>query len=100
MWQSQPGEAGSYVLVRIGPCGPKVCGTIDRLVGNANQSIVGRTIIWDMEAHGNGTYRGGRIWAPDQDKTYRSRMTLNGDRLRVEGCVGPFCRTQTWVRVN
>ncbi|MEL7184660.1 MAG: DUF2147 domain-containing protein, partial [Pseudomonadota bacterium] len=69
---------------------------------NDNTSIVGRQIIWDMQPQGGGAYGGGRIWAPDQDKTYRSKMSLNGNRLKVEGCVlgGAICRGQTWSRVN
>ncbi|MEM9794644.1 MAG: DUF2147 domain-containing protein, partial [Pseudomonadota bacterium] len=43
---------------------------------------------------------GGQIWAPDDDKTYRSNMALDGDSLKVEGCVAIFCRGQTWTRVN
>ena len=53
-----------------------------------------------MAADGGGKYSGGKIWAPDRDKTYRSKMELSGDRLKVSGCVGPICRGQTWARVN
>ena len=99
-WRSQPGETGGYIHVRIGSCGATICGEITEVVGNDNQSIVGRAIIWDMQPQGGGEYRGGRIWAPDQDKTYNSKMSLSGNRLEVEGCVAVFCRGQTWTRIN
>ena len=100
-WRSQPGETGGYIHVRIVPCGSEICGVITEVVGNANQSIVGRTIISGMRPQGNGAYRGGRIWAPDQDKTYNAKMSLQGaDQLKVEGCIAVFCRAQTWSRLN
>jgi len=45
-------------------------------------------------------YSSGKIWAPDVDKTYRSKMALNGNTLKVSGCVGPICRSQNWTRVK
>ena len=53
-----------------------------------------------LQAKGGGSYSGGKIWAPDTDKTYRSKMTLSGNALKVSGCVGPICRGQTWTRLN
>ena len=99
-WKSEPGETGGYIHVEIAECGAALCGTITQVVGNDNTSIVGKPIIWDMQAKGKGKYSGGKIWAPDQDKTYRSKMTLSGTSLKVEGCVAIICRGQTWTRVN
>jgi uncharacterized protein (DUF2147 family) len=100
LWKSQPGETGGYIHVRIAPCGGAVCGTIEEVIGNDNQSIVGRQIIWDMQPQGDGQYRGGRIWAPDQDRTYRSNMAVGTNTMVVEGCVAVFCREQTWTRLQ
>jgi len=62
---------------------------------------IGKKIIWDMEAQGDGSYSGGKIWSPDRDKTYKSKMTLSGSKLAVEGCVMMICRDGgTWSRVN
>ncbi|MEM1302912.1 MAG: DUF2147 domain-containing protein [Pseudomonadota bacterium] len=101
-WQSEPGETGGFIHVSMAQCGTKICGTIARVVGNDNTSIVGRQIIADMSPNGGGAYSGGTIWAPDQDKTYKSKMTLSGNSLEVKGCVlgGAVCRGQTWSRVN
>ena len=101
-WQSEPGETGGFILVNMVQCGSKICGTIAEVVGNDNTSIVGRQIIEGMSPNGGGKYSGGTIWAPDNDRTYRSKMTLSGSSLEVEGCVlgGVICRGQTWSRVN
>lgn len=99
-WKTETGETGGYLHVNIVPCGANICGTIAKVVNNDNMSIIGRQMIWDMQAKGGGRYAGGRIWAPDADKTYRSRMELNGNALEVKGCVGPICRGQTWTRLN
>lgn len=104
-WKSQPGETGGYIHVRMGPCGANVCGEITQVIGNDNQSIVGRTIIQGMSPQGGGSYTGGTIWAPDTDKTYKSDMTMNGNNsMVVRGCVGVCTaltsRSQTWTRVR
>jgi len=101
-WKSAPGETGGFIHVTMSQCGSKICGTIAKVVGNDNTSIVGRQIIANMSPNGGGSYSGGTIWAPDQDKTYKSRMTLSGNSLEVKGCVlgGAVCRGQTWTRIN
>ena len=104
VWQTQPGDAGNFAHVEIAACGSALCGTILRAYGAdgapRDSDTVGKRMIWDMAGDGAGRYSGGRIWAPDRDKTYRSKMELSGDRLKVSGCVGPICRSQTWARVN
>ena len=101
-WKSEPGETGGFIHVSMQQCGTKICGVIEEVVGNDNTSIVGRTIIKDMSPNGSGKYSGGTIWAPDNDKTYKSKMTLSGSALEVSGCVlgGVICRAQTWTRLN
>ncbi|MEO0664979.1 MAG: DUF2147 domain-containing protein [Pseudomonadota bacterium] len=101
-WKSEPGDTGGFIHVAMVQCGSKICGNIVEVVGNDNDSIVGRQIIADMSPNGSGSYSGGTIWAPDQDRTYRSKMQLSGNSLNVEGCVlgGAICRGQTWTRIN
>jgi uncharacterized protein (DUF2147 family) len=53
-----------------------------------------------MTAEGDGEYSGGKIWAPDRDKVYSSKMALSGETLEVSGCVLVVCRAQSWTRVN
>ena len=69
---------------------------------HASYEHVGKRMIWDMKSAGDGSYSGGKIWAPDKDKTYKSKMSLSGNKLTVKGCVagGAICRGQTWTKVN
>ena len=101
LWKSEPGETGGYIHVQITDCGEKLCGEIVDVVENDNDTIIGEDIILNMKIRGDGYYYGGTIWAPDQDKTYRSNMTLSGDSLTVRGCVAfVLCRSQNWTRIK
>ncbi len=103
-WKTQPGDDGNYAHVAISGCGGKICGTLGKAFNSAGKSIpsdkVGKQMIWDMQAKGGGKYSGGKIWAPDSGKTYKSKMKLAGNALEVSGCVGPICRGQSWTRVK
>ena len=103
-WKTQPDDNGNFGHVEISACGNAVCGVIRAAfdsAGNPRPSDnIGKRMIWDMNARGDGNYRGGKIWAPDRDKTYNSRMELSGNTLEVSGCVLGICRGQTWSRVN
>ena len=54
------------------------------------------------KADGKDVWEGGKILDPENGKTYTLRMTPTegGKKLDVRGSIGPFGRTQTWVRVN
>ena len=99
-WKSEPGDTGGYITVKIQACGGKICGTILEVVGNKNKDPEGKMIIKEMIAKGGGKYSGGTIWAPDTNKTYKSKMNLNGDNLVVKGCVAFICRGQDWSRLD
>lgn len=67
-----------------------------------NQPLVGLQIIrgmkWDGEEWEDGT-----IVDPENGKVYTCSLWLdedNPDKLNVRGYVGPFFRTQTWIRVK
>lgn len=106
VWQTQRNDDGNLAHVEIAPCGEKLCGTMIRSFGPDNKPMdspnIGRNLVWDMESRGGGAYANGQIWDPGADRTYRSKMELSGDRLKVSGCVagGLICRGQTWLRVN
>ncbi len=106
-WKTAEGEEGGYLHVAIAPCGAAVCGTIKAAYDKAGSlssgyEHLGKKIIWDMNVDGGGSYSGGKIWAPDSDKTYSSKMSLSGKTLTVKGCVagGLICRGQDWKRVK
>lgn len=103
-WKTQPGDDGNYAHVTISQCGSQICGVLGKGFDSAGKTIdspnIGRKMIWDMNADGGGSYSGGKIWAPDRDKTYNSKMALSGNTLKVSGCVLGICRSQTWNRLK
>ena len=105
IWQTEPGDTGGFLHVSIAPCGDKICGKINRafdkdLAVVEGYEHAGKPIIWDMSQDGDGKWANGKIWAPDRDKTYNSKMELAGDNLKVSGCVLVICRSQTWRKVQ
>ena len=104
VWQTSPDDNGNFGHIEVAACGSAVCGVLIRAYDGAGKQIpsdnVGRQIVWDMMAKGGGSYGDGKVYAPDRDRTYNSRMTLEGDRLTVEGCVFGICRGSQWKRVN
>lgn len=95
LWRTAPDDNGNSGLIEIAPCGAVLCGTLVRAFGPDGEEVaspeVGRRIITETSARGAGEYRG-KIWSPDRDKTYNSRLTLAGDQLAVQGCVLGICR--------
>ena len=68
-----------------------------------DQPIVGLTIIEGVKKNADEPYwDGGTILDPENGKTYKLRLTPQdgGKTLQVRGFLGPFYRTQTWVRVE
>ena len=104
LYKTQPGDNGRFAHVEIYQCGANICGVMRQAFNGSGQAIesdaIGKRMIWDMTADGNGNYTGGKIWAPDRDKVYKSKMALSGSNLSVSGCVLVVCREQNWTRVN
>lgn len=68
-----------------------------------DQPIVGLPIIQEArKADGKDVWEGGKILDPENGKFYTLRLTPieGGQKLEVRGSVGPFGRTQTWLRVQ
>ena len=105
-WRTTPGEQGGFLHVEMAPCGARFCGTIVKAVNAAGEvgrdyEHLGKAMIRDMRADGDGRYSGGTIWAPDEDKTYGLRLSLTEAGLAVRGCVLGFCRDAgVWTRVD
>ncbi|MBF8149285.1 DUF2147 domain-containing protein [Winogradskyella sp. F6397] len=66
-----------------------------------DQRIVGLVFIEGLSKNG-GVYDGGTILNPENGKTYRCRLKLEGDSdtLQVRGYLAFFYRTQYWKRVK
>ncbi|MEL7106506.1 MAG: DUF2147 domain-containing protein [Pseudomonadota bacterium] len=103
-WQTAPDDNGNFGHIEMSACGAALCGVLVRAYDGAGKQVqsdrVGQRIVWDMVAKGGGAYANGKVYAPDRDKTYNSKMSLNGEFLKVEGCVLGICRGNTWKRVN
>lgn len=104
-WQTGKDDNGKYGHIKVAKCGAKICGTLAKSFNSDGSSYTsenqGKKIIWDMSAKGGGAYGGGKVWAPDRDKTYKSKLQLQGNKLAVSGCVLGICRDGgTWTRVN
>ena len=113
IWLTQAGDA----RVRVARCGSAICGTViglrDKLdpqtgkpaiddknpdPAKRNRSMIGLSIFIDMRQAGPNKWSG-QIYNSDDGKTYASNVSLAGsDSLKVEGCVGAFCGSETWTR--
>ena len=105
LWKTKPDDNGNFGHVEVKPCGPSFCGTLIKAFDGKGKQIksdnVGKRIIWDMKAKGEGNYADGKVWSPDRDKTYSSKLKLSGNGLAVKGCVLGICRDGgTWTRVQ
>lgn len=54
------------------------------------------------KAEGKDVWENGKILDPENGKSYTLRLTPieGGKKLEVRGSIGPFGRTQTWVRTQ
>lgn len=68
-----------------------------------DKPILGLEIIRGAKkAEGKDVWEGGKVLDPENGKEYTLRLTPieEGRKLEVRGSIGPFGRTQTWVRVQ
>lgn len=103
--------------VRVADCGPMLCGTIvwlsepiDRETGKPmtdklnpdparrSRPMIGVRIFGMQKAGNRWT---GTIYNAEDGKTYSGSVEMIGpNRLKIEGCLGPFCDHEIWVRTN
>ena len=69
-----------------------------------DKPILGMTILRNLKqsADDKTVYDGGDIVDPNNGKVYRSRLKPieDGKKLEMRGYIGPFYRTQHWLRVE
>jgi uncharacterized protein (DUF2147 family) len=69
-----------------------------------DQPMVGLTIIRNLkqDAEDKDTWTGGDVLDPNNGKVYRTRLKPvdGGSKLELRGYIGPFYRSQTWIRVE
>ncbi len=104
-WKTAKDDNGNFGHIKISMCGAKVCGILVKSFDSSGAPLttdnIGKRIIWGMVPQGGGHYDSGKVWSPDRDKTYTSKMTLKGNSLNIKGCVFGICRDGgNWKRVN
>ena len=103
IWKTEPDD-GAYSHIEMKQCGTVICGVSVRTFnasGEYQSPALGKQIIRNMKNDGSGNYSG-EAWRPSNDKIYIGKATLNGDVLRMKGCVfgGLICFGQNWTRVK
>ena len=103
-------------IVRIGACGPQICGWIVRVLDSGpgvpttdvnnpfsfmrNRPIVGLSVLSGFTRAGD-QYTGGRAYDPKSGHAYRATLRLGaGNTLEVTGCLVLICRTVRWTRAR
>ncbi len=104
MWRTTADDNGNSGLIKVAPCGAQLCGTLiksyDATGAETESDNIGRNIISETVAQGDGAYTG-MVYSPDRDKTYKSKLQMTGNTLKVRGCVAFICRDGgTWQKVN
>lgn len=119
VWKSMDEKTGAAKSeVRITDNGGVLSGKVERILREGadpaavcdkcsddrkDQPMVGLEIIRGAKkAEGKDVWEDGKILDPENGKNYTLRMTPieGGAKLEVRGSIGPFGRTQTWVRVQ
>jgi uncharacterized protein (DUF2147 family) len=115
-WKTIDDETGEpKSIVEISERGGKVYGKIVKLFRKPNEDqdpvcddcdpedprykkkIIGMEIMKDL-VKDDDEYSGGEILDPNNGKVYRCKIWIEGKDLMLRGYIGPFYRTQTWIR--
>ena len=69
-----------------------------------DKPVLGMTILRNLKqsADDKAVFDGGDIVDPNNGKIYRTRLkpVEDGKKLEMRGYIGPFYRTQVWMRVE
>jgi uncharacterized protein (DUF2147 family) len=116
-WKTVDEKSGKVVSeVRLSEQGGKLVGTITGLTERNDKArkpktctackgdekdkpIVGLVIVKDLSRDGD-RYKGGSILDPEDGKVYRAEVWIEDGKLKVRVHLGPFHKTQTWVKGN
>lgn len=104
--------------IKVGPCGDQLCAQIvwlkdpiDKDTGKASLDknnpdpekrklpIVGLQLFQNMKATAANNWKG-KIYNPDDGKSYDATVTFEDAKLKVKGCGlgGLICQTEIWTR--
>jgi uncharacterized protein (DUF2147 family) len=67
-----------------------------------SKPILGLEILKSFKFDGEDVYEDGSIYDPKNGKTYKCKMTLNGNKLNIRGYIGISLlgRSEVWTRVK
>ena len=109
-WKTDDGDA----IVRVGPCGAKLCGWIERVLNpkapendirnsdpeKRKRPLVGAPVLYGYSG-GGAKWDHGHAYDPKAGRTYNSRLELLASgKLQVTGCVAFICQSKIWTRAN
>jgi uncharacterized protein (DUF2147 family) len=120
LWKTIDDDSGKEKsLVRLVDNGGVISGQIEKFLDPATQAdsvcdkcsderknkpVLGMTFLRNLTLASNdkGTWEGGDILDPNNGKVYRAKIKPidGGKKLQVRGYIGPFYRTQVWLRVE
>jgi len=76
---------------------PKTCTKCQG--ADKGQPVVGLVIVKDLSLDGTH-YKGGTILDPEDGKVYKAEIWTEDGKLKVRGYLGPFYKTQTWLKAK
>jgi uncharacterized protein (DUF2147 family) len=109
-------ESGKYT-VRVLPCGGNLCGKIVGMkepinkhghpkndLHNPNPAlrqrlVIGLTVMSQLKPSGEQSWSG-RVYNPDDGKTYNTEITVSDGRMRVKACMAFVCDRVTFTRLH
>jgi uncharacterized protein (DUF2147 family) len=103
-------------LVRISDTAGTLSGKVEKIADATKQDskcdectddrkgkpVVGMVILRDLKKGDADTWEGGSIVDPANGKVYKATIKLidGGKKLQMRGYIGPFFRTQTWLKAD
>ena len=120
LWKTVDDSSGKErSLVRIKESGGVFNGTVEKFLDpelkntdvcdpctddRKGKPVLGMTILKNLKPHADdkALWDGGDILDPKNGKVYRARLKPvdGGKKLEMRGYIGPFYRTQVWLRVE
>jgi uncharacterized protein (DUF2147 family) len=120
LWKTiDDGTQQEKSLVRITESGGVLTGRIEKLLDPAakpdvvcdkctderkDKPVLGMTILRNLRNNADDKewWDGGDVTDPNNGKVYKARLRTieGGKKLQMRGYIGPFYRTQTWLRVE
>ncbi len=95
----QPPEGGR---IEIHDCDGHLCGHIrEDGADNGKPTYDGHLLLDHLTYQGALTWTEGLIHDPEDNRTYQAKLQLlNGNKLKLIGCLWIFCGSQVWTRIE